>query len=260
MSGPEVSRSLYARTLGRWIAKLAARTGLPGAALLVTVIAGVVVALAGVGFTATVDAVIEGKGSARGDRTIERFVVQHRTAMLTDLFRIITRLGGVGVVAPLGVAVVLFLAWRRHTVLAFGLVVATGGVAVIIAITKLLVARSRPPIRLQLVSAHGAAFPSGHSAESIACYGVLAWIIIQLAPSRLVRVSACVAAGVIAFAVGCSRLYLGVHWASDVVSGWFVGIAWLGVTIAGCVIISGLAGRALPSDGGPDRSVAGPLP
>jgi undecaprenyl-diphosphatase len=180
--------------------------------------------------------------------------------MLTDLFRIITRLGGVGVVAPLGVAVVLFLAWRRHAVLAFGVVVATGGVAVIIAVTKLLVARSRPPIRLQLVSAHGAAFPSGHSAESIACYGVLAWIIIQLAPSRVVRVSACVTAGVIALAVGFSRLYLGVHWASDVVSGWFVGIAWLGVTIAGCVIISGLAGRGPWPRDSSDPGIAEAIP
>ena len=148
-------------------------------------------------------------------------------------------------VAPLGIAIVLFLAWRRHTVLAFGVVVATGGVAVIIAISKLIVARSRPPITLQLVSAHGAAFPSGHSAESIACYGVIAWIIVQLASSRMIRVTACATAGVIALAVGFSRLYLGVHWASDVVSGWFVGVAWLGVTIAGCTIISGLAGRGL---------------
>ena len=100
-----------------------------------------------------------------------------------------------------------------------GVVVVTGGLAAIIAITKLLVARSRPPIRLQLVSAHGAAFPSGHSAESIAFYGVLAWIVVQLAASRAVRASACAAAGVIALTVGFSRVYLGVHWTSDVVSG-----------------------------------------
>jgi len=245
MSDPNVSGSLYARTVGRWIAKLSARTGLPAAALVVTVIAGAIVTLAGVGFAATLDAVMNGKGSAGGDRAIERFVVQQRTRTLTDIFRLMTHLGGVGVVAPLGVAVVLLLAWRRHIVLAFGVVVATGGVAVITAVTKLLVARSRPPIRLQLVSAHGAAFPSGHSAESVVCYGVLAWIVIQLSLSRAIRVSACVAAVMIALAVGVSRLYLGVHWASDVVSGWFVGIAWLGVTIASCAIISGLMGRGL---------------
>jgi undecaprenyl-diphosphatase len=245
MSDPNVSGSLYARTVGRWIAKLSARTGLPAVVLVVTVVAGAIVTFAGVGFTATLDAVMDGKGSAGGDHAIERFVLQQRTGTLTDIFRVITHLGGVGVVAPLGAAVVLLLAWRRHIVLAFGVVVATGGVALITAVAKLLVARSRPPIRLQLVSAHGAAFPSGHSAESVVCYGVLAWIVSQLSPSRAVRVSAWVAAAVIALAVGISRLYLGVHWASDVVSGWFVGIAWLGVTIASVAIISGLSGRGL---------------
>ena len=52
MSDRDVSRSLYARTVEHWVAKLAARTGIPGAALLVTLIAGVVVTLAGVGNTA----------------------------------------------------------------------------------------------------------------------------------------------------------------------------------------------------------------
>jgi PAP2 superfamily protein len=242
MNTPEASPPLHQRAIGRWVAKLMARTGLTRAAVIVCLAAGVVVTVAGVGFTKLTDDVMERDGVTGADHTIERFAVQHRTAMLTDVFRVVTHLGGVGVVAPLAVGVVLLLLWQRRIALAFGVMVATGGVAAITAVTKLLVARSRPPLHLQLVTAHGAAFPSGHSAEAVVCYGVLAWVVIELVASRPIQVVACVTAGVVALAVGFSRIYLGVHWASDVVSGWVVGVAWLAVTIVGSVVVAGLVG------------------
>lgn len=194
--------------------------------------------LAGLGFTVLVDDVMERNGIVGADPVIYHFVLRNRTSTLNDIFRFTTHLGGIGVVAPLGLLVVTLLVWRRHRILAFGVIAATGGSALVIAILKLLVDRSRPALITQLVVAHGTAFPSGHSAESIACYGMLAWIVFQLTSSRAVRVVVGAVAAFLAVAVGLSRIYLGVHWASDVLSGWFVGIAWLAAAIAVCSVLS----------------------
>jgi membrane-associated phospholipid phosphatase len=113
-------------------------------------------------------------------------------------------------------------------------IVATVGTAVLVQVTKGLVDRPRPPVVSRLVAASDAAFPSGHSAQAIACYGALAWALTRLTASRAAHVVAWSSALGIAFVVGLSRIYLGVHWVSDVLSGWFVGAAWLAVTVAVC--------------------------
>jgi undecaprenyl-diphosphatase len=81
------------------------------------------------------------------------------------------------------------------------------------------------------VTAHGLAFPSGHSAQAVALYGALAWLAWELGRPRRTRIWACCAAAGIAFAVGLTRVYLGVHWPTDVVGGWLLGIGWLALLI-----------------------------
>jgi undecaprenyl-diphosphatase len=165
------------------------------------------------------------------DHRVESFVLEHRTDALTTLARVVTQLGGGFVVTPVVVVTALVLLLHKRWPEAFVITASTAGAAVLVYIAKQVVGRARPPESQQLVNAHGLAFPSGHSAQSVACYGALAWIVWQSTTNRRIRVAACVGAVVIALAVGWSRIYLGVHWASDVVSGWLLGLGWLAVVI-----------------------------
>jgi membrane-associated phospholipid phosphatase len=86
--------------------------------------------------------------------------------------------------------------------------------------------RARPPAADWAVHASGHAFPSGHTASSTMAAGLLAWGLLRWRPGRTGRLSA--GAGVlVALAVACTRVYLGVHWPTDVLGGWLFAAWWL---------------------------------
>ena len=88
----------------------------------------------------------------------------------------------------------------------------------------------RPVHDTTLAEASGFSFPSGHSSASVVAWGMLAYLLLHLVPHRwqLPVLMACAAT---AFTVGCSRIFLRVHFASDVVAGFASGLAWLAVCI-----------------------------
>lgn len=179
------------------------------------------------------ESVRESDTVVRSDVRIRNLVIEHRTAFLTHTARIVTQLGSGWVTGLIVVACVVALAIRRRWRAALVVGLSSAGAALLVEVVKRLVGRTRPPIATRLVDAHGLAFPSGHAAQSIACYGAIAWLAWELGGTRRVRVLAAVMAASIAFAVGFSRVYLGVHWPSDVLSGWLVGLGWLTAMI-GC--------------------------
>ncbi len=77
-------------------------------------------------------------------------------------------------------------------------------------------------MRVTEVGAHGFSFPSGHATLAAAGYGALAVVVVRQYPRRLVRVAVWTAAVAAAAAVGFARLYLGVHWMTDVLAGWLL--------------------------------------
>jgi undecaprenyl-diphosphatase len=86
--------------------------------------------------------------------------------------------------------------------------------------------RDRPPLAMHLAPAINASFPSGHATLSATVFLTLGALIAHFAQRRRVRIYALTAAVLLTVVVGCSRVYLGVHWPTDVLAGWCVGAAW----------------------------------
>lgn len=129
----------------------------------------------------------------------------------------------VGVVVFLGVRGQWLLArWAAVTVLVAGVLGFT---------LKLIVARSRPSLPDAVASAPGSSFPSGHALNSMAILGVLALLIVPTIARRWRPLIWGVAAAAVLL-VGFARVALGVHYLSDVVSGWLIGAGLVGITVA----------------------------
>jgi undecaprenyl-diphosphatase len=132
------------------------------------------------------------------------------------------------------VAATLLAGWlflRRRPRLAIWALVTTWGAALLGVLLKDLVRRTRPSFVDAVATAPGRSFPSGHALGSVVGCGVLLLILLPLLPRRA-RPVAWAAAGLIVAAVGFARVGLGVHFTSDVLAGWVLGLAWLAGTVA----------------------------
>ena len=172
-------------------------------------------------------------GLTGADSRVATFVADHRMAWLTTVMRVVTWLGSLFFIIPLGLAVGGVL-WRcRHTWRPLLMMAAAFlGAAGLYDIVKPAVGRARPPAALQVVGGpdEGWSFPSGHATQTIAFYGMLAIVLIEwYAPRR--RLSFAIGAVVVTLVVGASRLYLGVHWLTDVLGGYARGLTWLAVVV-----------------------------
>jgi membrane-associated phospholipid phosphatase len=168
-------------------------------------------------------------GSTPLDGRITLWVVDHRTHVATAVARSFSLLGSSKVLLPVVASVALLLVWRRRFALAGLLVVAWGGSIGLYNLTKLIVDRRRPPLGIRLSTGAGSSFPSGHSTQSVATYVALAVVTTAVLPRA--RWPAWVLAVTLAVGVGWSRLYLGVHWVSDVGAGWIIGGLWIALVL-----------------------------
>ncbi len=188
----------------------------------------VVVAALTAGFAAITADVADGDDLTTLDAPILDAVAAQRTDAVTSAARIVTTLGSPPAMAILAVVAGSALAWRRRSRgPAVALAATWLGIAAVGSVTKLVMGRARPPLEDAVlgVSAHGFAFPSGHSSISMAVLASLAVLIAARAPLvwRAAALGIAVAAAV---AVGLSRIYLDVHWPTDVVASWLLGLAW----------------------------------
>jgi membrane-associated phospholipid phosphatase len=138
----------------------------------------------------------------------------------------ITALGS-GTVLMLAVVLTLgFLALHRLWLTASLVLAATLSGSIAVGLAKYVVARPRPAVIDHLVHVSSASFPSGHSANSAIVYLTLATLLVQVVRGRAQRNFILIAAALLVIAIGCSRVYLGVHWPSDVIAGWSFGALW----------------------------------
>ena len=202
-----------------------------GRLVVATVVGLAVVSVCGALIATLVDDVSESDGVTTVDRRVLNRVLELRTSALTTVFRAATHLGDPLVIVALTAVVSIALVARRKFHLGLFMVLATSGAAVASSVTKQAIDRGRPPTALWLGQAWGPSFPSGHATQSVACYGAIAVIGVVLIRSTAWRAPLFVAAAAIALMVGTSRIYLAVHWFSDVVCGWAIGSLWLATLV-----------------------------
>jgi membrane-associated phospholipid phosphatase len=204
-------------------------------ALVATLILGLaVVALAAVGVGALVDDVTDGDGVAVLDHPVAGFVAAHRALALRAVMRAVSGVGGPAGMTVIAVAmgVLLGVAWRSWTP-AMVLMVTDAGVVGLTVVFKAVLGRARPPLAQAVAAADGYGFPSGHAAAAAAVCGAAAWLCTIRMRSWRGRIAVWTAAAMVAALVGISRVYLGVHWMTDVIGGWAFGIMWLAVVVSG---------------------------
>lgn len=146
-------------------------------------------------------------------------------------FSLLTHFGDREVLIAIGVGVAGGLLWRRHTGLALGWLLALGGNALLNPTLKHLFERARPVHTHGLAFEDSYSFPSGHSSGSMVVYGMLLYLALQLLPPRW-HAPAVMAAIAVILTTACSRIFLQVHFASDVVAGLLSGGTWLLVCVS----------------------------
>jgi membrane-associated phospholipid phosphatase len=163
------------------------------------------------------------------DKTLLLGIRQWANPVLDSLMLKITHLGDPGFIVGVVLASLIWLWWKQCYFQAKMFAFACLGALILNQGLKLLFAKARPVLWQQLITETSFSFPSGHALGSIVIYGFLAYFLATQLPrfSRWIYVASI---GVIA-AIGFSRLYLGVHWPTDVLAGYAVGFLWLMTSI-----------------------------
>jgi undecaprenyl-diphosphatase len=145
---------------------------------------------------------------------------------LVEMVRDITALGGVAVLTLLTFLVAAFMALRRLWHATWLLLAAVGSGILVSTVLKIAFERPRPDLVPHGSLVSTASFPSGHSMMAAVVYLTLGALLARVEPDRRVKVFVLATAVLLTLLVGVSRVYLGVHWPTDVLAGWTVGAGW----------------------------------
>lgn len=141
----------------------------------------------------------------------------------TTFFKIITYFGDWMIIIPVCIICVIFLKEKRYKYLV------ASNLAIIFILNQVLkMVFNRPrPVENRLIEASGYSFPSGHSMVSMAFYGLLIYLAYKNIKNKKIKYAICIGLTLLIVLIGISRIYLGVHYASDVAGGFLLSIAYL---------------------------------
>jgi len=213
----------------------------PRAYLTLHIVIGLAVCLlTGLIFAVLLDSVREHDVLVTRDQAVANWFHGNGTALGDRIFVIISAIGSPAAMAVLFAAVVLYL-WRakQRTLLVAWVLSYIGG-TVLDGVIKDIVRRPRPEFAAKFLHYSSWSFPSGHSMGSLIGFAMLAYTVIRIwkIESMAARVGIWAGAIVMIILVGYSRIYLGVHYLSDVAAGYTLGVLWLAVCFTGLQMVN----------------------
>ena len=202
-------------------------------ALGIYLVAGAVIAVFGTWLFAELAGQVQSGATQRFDDSVLRWMAVHRVRWIERSLLEITALGTGLVLATMVLVAALFLSLTEHRFSALLLLVSTGGGLVLNSILKASFDRARPEIFEWGTQTMSSSFPSGHAMNSAVVYGTIAYLLAHLEKRRWERLATMLVAFSLVAVICVSRLYLGVHYPSDVLGGVVIGLAWAGFCMAG---------------------------
>ncbi len=226
------------------------------AILLPIVIGAVVLGLLTWGASEIYEGVSEKDDLALLDQPVLDAMVASRTGWLNTLIGGYTQIGG-PIVSPIIatiVVIVMCLLWRSWLPATLMVAAAIGSLTVTF-VGKDIIDRVRPAHQFAIAPYESTpSFPSGHALNAVVVGGIIAYLLYRHFESRGTRIIIVVLAITYAVTMGASRVYLGHHWLTDVITGWLLGGAWLALVITTHVVVAAVlqrrqsaAGNAPPS-------------
>jgi len=175
---------------------------------------------------------VESGHAAVFDDTVRYFFYGMRCEPLTAAVKIITYMGNWQTITLLCIVLLIF----RFTRITYGIPVSAGAIAVTLLnkLIKHLAERPRPDDITHLISEGGFSFPSGHAITSMFVFGILIYLVRANVKNRVAANVLTVVLAVPMICIGLSRIYLGVHYPTDVAAGWCLGIAVMAAVILIC--------------------------
>ena len=157
------------------------------------------------------------------DSLIYNFIIKYRSPFLTTFFKIITFFASVEWFVVLIILILVFNKERKLNVVMILYLIA---IVIITLIMKNVFIRERP-YELMIIEETGYSFPSGHSSVSLAFYGFVAYLVYLSKYSKKKKIIISSLLLLLSFLIGISRIYLGVHYPTDVLAGFMVGLIYL---------------------------------
>jgi len=195
-------------------------------------VTGAAVALAGTYAFAKFAGHVRSGSTQAFDTAVLRWIGLHRSPLLDHVMLEITFLGtGMVVLMIVGISG-MFLWLTKHKYSAALLMISTAGGLLLNQLLKNGFGRPRPQVFEWGTTVVSTSFPSGHAMSAAVAYGTVAYLAARLQERRLHRVVTLVLAAVMIVCISVSRLYLGVHYPSDVLAGVIIGLAWAGFCMA----------------------------
>ena len=191
------------------------------------VLAAMLAVVAGTwGFVELLDEVKEGDTRQFDEWLITWLRAHEGPAWLQEVGRDMTALGGVAVMVLVTAAVAGYLLLSRRYHAMWLVIIATAGGLVLSTVLKYFIDRDRPSLVEHRSVVYTSSFPSGHSMMSAVVYLTLGSLLARIMPGRVLKLYFLLLAMGLTFLVGISRVYLGVHWPTDVLAGWCGGLVW----------------------------------
>jgi len=166
------------------------------------------------------------------DSSIRYAMRQIQSPMWTALFLTVTKLGSTVYLAIIGTAAGLVFIFFRLFRSLFLFIIAMAGQAALHHTFKWLFARPRPSNLINYRAPESTGFPSGHAIAALCLFGMIAWIVTRQIESPAVKAGVWILTFVLVFLIGMSRVYIGIHYPTDVLAGFVAGLIWIAAVMS----------------------------